>query len=121
MLEYDILDVFSEQNRLSSYEEERMNDIRDQLNVLWQQKAWQRSRDRHILEGDRNTFYFHAVASQRRRKKKLVVLDGPNGPVHDTNSKLKIAADFYKTLFSHEDKPRISLGDDFWDESDMLT
>jgi hypothetical protein len=48
---------------------------------------------------DRNTAYFHAVANQHRRKKKIEVLNGPDGPVHDTNGMLNIASSFYKELF----------------------
>jgi hypothetical protein len=44
-------------------------------------KAWQRSKDRFITEGDMNTTCFHATANQRRRKKKIVVLDGPCSPL----------------------------------------
>jgi hypothetical protein len=41
-------------------------------------KARQRSRDRDILEGDRNTTHFQAVANQRSRRKRLG-LEGPSG------------------------------------------
>ena len=118
------MDVFSEKNQLSDEEKERMQDIKKQLDLIWQQeetKAWQRSRDRHILEGDRNTSYFHALANQRRRKKKIDTLNGPSGPVSDTKGMLNIAVNFYKNLFGREDRPNISLDDNFWGEQDLLT
>ena len=62
-------------------------------------KAKQRSRDRNIKEGDRNTAYFHAVANQRRRKTLIHSLDGPNGPVTKVDEMLKVASDFYRDLF----------------------
>jgi hypothetical protein len=101
-LEFDILDALSEQNRLAPHEIDSLKVVKDQLNCIWQQeeaKAWQRSRERHILEGGRNTSYFHALANQRRMNKKLDTLNGPDGPVHDTNSMLKIAYDFYEKPF----------------------
>ena len=48
-------------------------------------RAKQRSRDRNIKEGDNNTTYFHALANQRNRKKRITVLEGPNGQVTDTS------------------------------------
>jgi hypothetical protein len=68
-----------------------------------------------ILWSDRNTAYFHAMANQRRQKKKIDVLDDPCGSVNDTKSMLNIAVSFYKDLFSCEE------GSNFWDESDLLT
>ena len=66
-------------------------------------------------------FYFHALARQRRRKKKIDLLDGPTWPIADTKGMLKIASYFDQNLFRAEDKPNILLGPNFWDDQDILT
>ena len=66
---------------------------------IWLQeetKAKQRSRDKDIKEGDRNTSYFHVVANQRRRKTLIHSLEGPEGEVSQTSDMIKIAMDFTK-------------------------
>jgi hypothetical protein len=70
-------------------------------------KARQRSRDRIILEGGRNTTYFHAIASQR--KKRIECLQGPGGRVYYTQEILKVATEFYKNLFKWEIRGSVSL------------
>jgi hypothetical protein len=117
MEEYDALDVLSETQVLSDQERSRMTFILRDLNSYWiieETKARQRSRDRDILEGDRNTAYFHAVDNQRRRKKMIHVLDGPDGPETETDKMLKIVTGYYKDLFKQESRPDIRLKTDFF-------
>jgi hypothetical protein len=93
-----------------------MSQIRSELEIILKNeeiKAWQRSRDRFLTEGDRNTSFFHAVANQRRRKKKISMLDGPCGPVESTHEMIEIATSFYKDLFADEGRFDISLGPSF--------
>jgi hypothetical protein len=132
MEEYDLLDIKSESQILSAVEMSRFNFILNDLKSFWimeETKAKQRSREKFILEGDRNTAYFHAVANQRRRKKMIQVLDGSDGPVTETKDMLGIAMDYYKDLFGFEDRPDIRLKHDFFsadervkvDENEMLS
>ena len=76
-------------------------------------KAKQKSRDRDIKEGDRNTSYFHVVANQRRRKSVIHSLDGPHGPVTNPKDMLDMASSFYKDLFKLEDRKEFFLSPDF--------
>jgi hypothetical protein len=97
--ELNFLD-FEVENRNLEEVERRMKSLARELNHIWaleEIKARQRSRDRNILEGDRNTAYFHAVANHMNRKK-IECLRGLKGLVFDTQGILKIAADYYKTL-----------------------
>jgi len=84
-------------------------------------RAKQRSRDRNIKEGDNNTTYFHALANQRNRKKRITVLEGPNDQVTDTQDMLTLATKFYKYLFGFETSLDVSLGDNFWAEEEKVT
>jgi hypothetical protein len=45
----------------------------------------------------------------------------PNGLVEDQMGMLKIAADYYKNLFALEEGEEVRLGDDFWEEEDLVT
>jgi hypothetical protein len=124
MEEYDLLDIKSETQILSVEEKARLDFILRDLNSFWvmeETKAKQRSREKWVAEGDRNTAYFHAVANQRRRKKMIQVLDGPDGPVHQNKEMLKIAIDYYKDLFCLEPRPEIRLKPDFFSDEEKVS
>lgn len=122
--EFNSLDRKAELADLTPTEKGRLKVVTDKLNELWaleEIKSRQRSRERNILEGDRNTAYFQAVANQRNRKKRVDKLIGPLGMVEDDAEMLKIAVDFYKNLFCKEDRGDISLADSFWSEDEKVS
>lgn len=91
MGKHDRLNIISESDKLSDSGRNSMNDILVELGEIWKTeeiKARQISRDRDIMEGDRNTAFFHVVANQRRKKLNNV-LDGPNGHVFDNQGMKK--------------------------------
>ena len=123
-MDLDMLDVSSETHNLSPGDFSRMGDIKKELDEIWKKEEsalWQRSRDRKIKEGVRNTAYFHVVANQRRRKNHLSILEGPDGPVYSTKDMMEVATNFYKNLFGFEPKPNIHLDDQFWSDEEMVT
>jgi hypothetical protein len=102
----------------------RENEIPEELEhicSLDEIKIRQRARDKQILEGDRNTTYFHAIANHRNRKKRIDRLRGPNGMVTETSEILKIAANYYKELFGWEDRGNTSLDSHFLEASDRVS
>nr|XP_020170762.1 uncharacterized protein LOC109756314 [Aegilops tauschii subsp. strangulata] len=124
LLEFDILDIMSETQQLRVSDYDRMKEIKKELDDVWKKEEialWQRSRDRKILEGDRNNAYFQALANHRHRKNYLTKLNSPNGVVTSTKEMLEVATSFYKDLFPFEPKPDIHLDDDFWSIDEMVS
>jgi hypothetical protein len=124
MEEFDFLDIKSESEPLSDAELARLKEINLEMQKMWlkeETKAKQRSRDRDILEGDRNTAYFHAVANQRRRKTLISSLEGPEGQTSDLSEMLDIASDYYKHLFHFEEGSGFALDSDFFSPDEKVS
>jgi hypothetical protein len=122
--EYNKLDLKAETSDLLDREKDRMKVISSSLSKIWapeEIKARQRSRDRDILEGYRNTAYFQAVANQRTRKKRVEVLEGPRGLVEDDKCMMEVAVNFYKELFAREESAKASLGSEFWSAEELVS
>jgi hypothetical protein len=80
--EFDALDRLAENQHLDQSQIKRMDEALLELNKMWameETEARQRSRDRNIIEGDKNTRYFHTVANQRRRKTTIYAMEDPEG------------------------------------------
>jgi hypothetical protein len=101
-----------------------MEVILNELQGIWNReevKAIQRSRDRNVREGDRNTAYFQAVANQRNRKKRITYLETRIRVVSENEAMLSHAVDFYKNLFGSELDSGVKLDENFWSEEDKVT
>lgn len=112
--EFNKLDLEAESRALSDVEKSRMKELSIEINRYWaleEIKIRQSSRDRNIVEGDRNTSYFQAVAN---------CLMGPVGLVYNSIM-LKIVVDFHKSLFGKEETLEVKLNEGFWDESEKVT
>jgi hypothetical protein len=123
MEKFSKLDSLAETRELNVEETYELRAVEKELEHIWaleEIKARQRSRDRDLLEGDRNTAYFQAIANYRSRKKRVECLESPNGLVFDQKGMMGIAVDFYKNLFAKEPEVPVKLGLSFWDEKDKV-
>jgi hypothetical protein len=114
--EYDCLDLKHESTMISEVEKQRMQEIIKDLEAIWRMeeiRARQRSRERNVKEGDRNTAYFQAVANQRNRKKRIVGQKGSDGWIDDNKGMLEHAVEYYKRLFGEKASSGVSLGHNF--------
>ncbi|CAL1381633.1 unnamed protein product [Linum trigynum] len=84
----------------------REGQAREELEqTLWQEELlWlQKARNNHILNGDRNTRYFHTAALTRRRKNRITKLQTADGIwVDDPDELRSMARDFYVELFTDD-------------------
>ena len=76
--------------------------VLEQEEVLWYQK----SREKWVVLGDRNTKYYHTSTIVRRKRNKIEMLKDDDGRWIDHPEELeKLAINYYKRLYSTEDLP----------------
>ena len=74
-----------------------INEVLIREEIMWKQ----RSRVEWLKNGDRNTKFFHAAASQRRRKNKIEGLMDFEGVWHKEEGETKdIILDYFKAIFN---------------------
>ncbi|OMO64639.1 reverse transcriptase [Corchorus capsularis] len=83
---------------------ERIEECKNDLNVLLHQEEvmWrQRSKALWFSQGDRNTRYFHSIASDRRKRNLILGIEDGAGEWKTTMADVEnIACNYYKELFS---------------------
>ncbi|XP_058762472.1 uncharacterized protein LOC131635855 [Vicia villosa] len=83
--------------RLEKKLQVELSHILKQEEVMW----FQRSRTQWLVDGDRNTKYYHLTAVNRRKRNKIVMLKDLNGQWVEDHKQLQLmVTDFYKDLFS---------------------
>jgi hypothetical protein len=75
----------------------KLSKLEEQKEIYWKQRAhvhW-------MKEGDRNTKYFHTVASERKKLNKIVKLKREDGVVVEEQEAMKeVATNYFSNLFS---------------------
>ncbi|XP_055960701.1 uncharacterized protein LOC126667366 [Mercurialis annua] len=92
------------ENRPSNYLTELENNLKAELDEisLREEALWlQKSRCNWLMLGDRNTSYFHAKATARRRRNRICVLKDSDGNWCDNDASLRnLAVYFFKGLYT---------------------
>jgi hypothetical protein len=83
--------------RLERKLQRELHDILKQEELMW----YQRSRAQWLIDGDRNTKYYHLKTVQQRRKNNIVMLrDGEGRWVEESSQVHNMVTNYYKELFA---------------------
>lgn len=96
------LDKKAESQLLSRQELDLKNYVKQRLSFLLREEEikWlQRAKTKRILEGDRNTKYYHLIANGKHRKTRIFQLEQEEGVIRGDVQIKKYITKFYKDLF----------------------
>lgn len=102
----DLLDTNQTDDLLSKEEGliKEFEAVLEQEEVLW----FQKSREKWVVLGDRNTKYFHTSTIIRRRRNRIESLKDDNGQwVSEMPALESLAVNYYKRLYSMDDVDQI--------------
>ena len=111
------LDEISENRELAQLEwEERYMLEKEILKVLSDEEIqWQRKGgEKWLLDGDRNTGYFHKRATGRKKKMHISALEQGDQMLNTPKQLKKHITDYYKSLFGKVEMADIHLEADMW-------
>jgi hypothetical protein len=97
-----LLDKKAEACLLSVQEADLKQCLHNRLSQLLREeelKWYQRSKAKHLLEGDSNTKYFHLLANGRHRKNRIYQLEDVGRTISGDEELKKYNTPFYKGLF----------------------
>jgi hypothetical protein len=63
----------------------------------------------------------YVSCKSEKKEKRINMLEGPDGPVTEQKDMLKIATNYYKDLFSKEDRPNIRLREYFFSHEEQVS
>lgn len=108
------LDKKAEVQVLSSQELDIKNYVKNRLATLLREeeiKWYQRAKTIRIVEGDRNTKYYHMIANGKHRKTKIFQLEQEEGIIKGDEQLKQYIANYYRKLFGPFEKNNFSLSE----------
>ena len=108
----DDLDKKAESTFLSQQEIELKHKMKDRLVSLLREEEiywYQRSKSTKLLQGDRNTKYFHLIANGKHRKTRIFQLEQDGEIIKGDDKLKKYITRYYKSLFGLPDGNNFSM------------
>lgn len=97
----------AEKQCLSKQELNLKNYLKNRLALLLREeeiKWYQRAKTKRIVDGDRNTKYYHLIANGKHRKTRIFQLEQEEGVIKGDVQLRKYITKYYKNLFGPQRK-----------------